>query len=310
MKTIVLFHSNCPDGFGAALAFWQHYQDQATYIPVNYGQPVPEMELGQETNLFIVDFSYPRPVLKDLSRRVNRLVVLDHHATAKADLAGLEEELQAEQALGDPHIIRFDMDHSGAVMAWMYLHPSVSMPIEDVCPLFFRYLEDRDLWRFKLTKSKEVSTAMRLYPFDFEIWNGLVNQIPKLMDQGEIALKLTDNMVDAMCKNRRWASIRIDRKSGQIGAVVDFRKEKPTAGFIDACEYFAAPVANATVAFSEVGQKLLELHPECDFALYYFDRADKRQWGIRARDGYDATPVAKAFGGGGHPQACGFTTDL
>ena len=296
MKTIVLYHSQCSDGFGAALAFWEAYGEKATYIPVNYGQPVPEVGLDQQTNMFIVDFSYPRQILKDLSKKVNRLVVLDHHATAKADLAGLEEELQAEQALGDPHIIRFDMGHSGAVMAYQYLHPGVPVPS------FFYYLEDRDLWRFKMPKSKEISTAMRLYKFDFEIWNGLINQIPTLMVQGEIALKLTDNMVDAMCKNRRWAYISLSDKTLHLESV---RAEK-----FDGVNTFVVPVANATVAFSEVGQKLLELHPDCDFTLYYFDRADKRQWGIRARDGYDATPIAKAFGGGGHPQACGFTTDL
>ena len=310
MKNYILYHGNCPDGFGAALAFWEAYGDKAAYIPVNYGQPLPEMELGQDTNVFIVDFSYSRSILKDLSRLVNQLVVLDHHKTAQADLAGLEEELQAEQALGDPHIIRFDMDHSGVVMAWMYLHPSVSMPVEDVCPLFFRYLEDRDLWRFKLPKSKEVSAAMRLYPFDFEIWNGLVNQIPKLMDQGEIALKLTDNMVEAMCKNRRWASIGVSKFNGLSTGPITMCMMRGIQGESSDLVCYSVPVANATVAFSEVGQKLLELNPECDFALYYFDRADKRQWGIRARAGYDATPIAKAFGGGGHPGACGFTTDL
>ena len=35
------------------------------------------------------------------------------------------------------------------------------------------YLEDRDLWRWKLPASRQVSAAIASYPFDFEVWNHL-----------------------------------------------------------------------------------------------------------------------------------------
>ena len=39
----ILYHGNCPDGFGAALVAWLVYGDNAIYIPVYHNQPVPEI---------------------------------------------------------------------------------------------------------------------------------------------------------------------------------------------------------------------------------------------------------------------------
>ncbi len=44
MKTYVLYHASCADGFGAAYAAWLTYGDKATYIAVNYGEPCPAMD--------------------------------------------------------------------------------------------------------------------------------------------------------------------------------------------------------------------------------------------------------------------------
>ena len=43
MKTLVLYHANCPDGFGAALAAWKHFGNEAEYVPVQYGKEPPDV---------------------------------------------------------------------------------------------------------------------------------------------------------------------------------------------------------------------------------------------------------------------------
>jgi len=74
---------------------------------------------------------------------------------------------------------------------------------------------------------------------------------------------------------------------------------------------YLVPVTNATVAFSEVADELLTRHPQARFAAYYLDRADGlRQWGMRSREDFDCSVIAKAFGGGGHKQASGFTQKI
>lgn len=300
MKTYVLYHGNCPDGCGAALAAYCAMGDFAgidgasfpvEYIPVSYGKAPPEIEPG--SNVFVVDFSYPRATLEKLGCEVcNQLVVLDHHATAKDDLEGLPG-------------CHFDMEKSGAVLAWEYFYPNKPVP------LFMLYLQDRDLWRFKLAQSREVSAAIGSYPMDFRIWRNWLDEeqetIEALALEGQTCLRLKNQQVQNMVKHHRRATLDGKHKAIKF----DPRAAEGEANGFGVSEQFPdlwfCPVSNASVFFSEVGEALLELYPDAPFAAYYCDRSDgKQQWGLRSRSSFDCSVIAKAFGGGGHKQAGGF----
>jgi oligoribonuclease NrnB/cAMP/cGMP phosphodiesterase (DHH superfamily) len=148
----VLYHKNCEDGFGAAWIAWKALGNQAEYIPVQYGE-LPH-DLPDSSRVTIVDFSYPRDVLIELSGRMESLWVLDHHKTAAQDLAGLD-------------FVTIDIQKCGAMLAWEYWFPG------EPAPLLLQYIQDRDLWLFQLDDSSEVSAALRSYPKDFEVWNSL-----------------------------------------------------------------------------------------------------------------------------------------
>jgi oligoribonuclease NrnB/cAMP/cGMP phosphodiesterase (DHH superfamily) len=293
VKTYILYHGNCPDGCGAATAAWIKLGDDAEYVPVSYGKPLPEMDAGSK--VFIVDFSYPRQQLLSLAKRMNRVVVLDHHATAQQDLAGLELP-------GEDSEIQFDMSKSGAVLAWEFFQG------EDV-PDFILYLQDRDLWQFKLPKSREVSAAIGSYPMDFRTWANWLDVetiIDDLAGEGETCLRLKNQQVQNMVKHHRRAILDGKHKGIQF---VPKAGENEVNGFGVTVEpdQWACPVSNASVFFSEVGEALLELYPDAPFSAYYADRADgKQQWGLRSRPEFDCSVIAKAFGGGGHKQASGF----
>lgn len=294
MKAYVLYHGNCPDGFGAATAAWMKLGPEAEYIPVSYGKPLPEMEPGSK--VFIVDFSYPREDLIALAHRMDRVVVLDHHHTAQQALDGLELE-------GSESEIVFDMAKSGAVLAWEYFHG------EDV-PEFVLYLQDRDLWQFKLPASREVSCALRSHPMEFSLWAFFlcnVDAFEGLKTEGAACLRLTNQQVEAMAKHHRWAYL--DPESRRIWFSAELEPGGNGEPILPA-HVLILPVANATVFFSEVGERLLQMYPSCDCAAYYTDRKDgKRQWGLRSRENFDCSQIAKAFGGGGHKQAAGFVEE-
>lgn len=296
MKTYILYHSNCPDGTGAALAAWLKLGSDAEYIPVSYGQPTPEIEAG--SIVYILDFSYPRDVLIHLNENVtNKLVVLDHHATAEKDLAGLP-------------FCTFDMNKSGAVLAWEYFHSGKPVP------MFILYLQDRDLWKFELPLSREVSAAIGSYEFtvaSFDAISGIGRPdeplyIARLQDEGRGCLRLKNQQVQNMVKHHRWAYLHLPLKK------ITFSKELEPGGNGEPTAPITTeimPVSNASVFFSEVGEALLEKYPSMQCAAYYSDRADgKRQWGLRSRKGFDCSAVAKVFGGGGHPQAAGFVQEV
>ena len=64
-KNVLLYHANCPDGFGSAYSFWKKFGDDMEYIPVKHGQPPPEGLSGK--NVYIADFAYKRDILLELN---------------------------------------------------------------------------------------------------------------------------------------------------------------------------------------------------------------------------------------------------
>ena len=59
-KIIIIYHSNCLDGFGSAYIAWKQFGEDADYIPAHYGNSPPDVK---DKKVYIVDFSYPREVL-------------------------------------------------------------------------------------------------------------------------------------------------------------------------------------------------------------------------------------------------------
>src|SRR5262245_28032311 len=98
--TYVIYHADCPDGFGAAYAAWKRYGNDATYHPARPGDPLPSLA-GKD--VLIADVSWPRAEMLRVAAEARSLVVLDHHKTAEAELSDLP-------------FAHFDMGRSGAVI--------------------------------------------------------------------------------------------------------------------------------------------------------------------------------------------------
>ena len=259
---VVLYHKGCDDGFAGAWVARRKLGDEAKYIGVVYGEPIPET--NPEDNVFIIDFSYPRDELIKLAEH-RGVVVLDHHKTA-------------EDNLGDLPFAKFDMEKSGVTLAWDFFCPMQTPP------MVLRHIEDRDLWRFALKGTMEVSSALRSYPQDFKVWDDLMQSRDRLFDEG----------------------VTIERAIGiQVQRTVGLSRDRSVGGHL-------VPVANATCYQSEVGEALCEKFPWFPFSATYMDRADgKRVWSLRSpngQDGFDVGSLAKTLGGGGHHNAAGFTT--
>lgn len=253
-KQTIIYHGDCADGFTAAWAAKKAWPE-AALVAARHGDPPPDVS-GQE--VVILDFAYPREQLLAMHAGAHRLSLLDHHRSAAAEL-------------GDLELCTFDMQRSGAGLAWDHLCGGPRPWIVD-------YVEDRDLWRFTLPSSREIGAALTLYPFDLEVWDQLAARDPaELAAEGVTVLRHQTRLVESLERLAR---------------------EEVIAGH-------RVPVANSALFASELGHRLAAGRP---FAAVWYERADgARVYSLRSEpDGLDVSEIARAFGGGGHARAAGF----
>ena len=252
---VVLYHADCTDGFAAAWAIWKRFPS-ATFIPVDHGQPPPIDCTGRR--VVIVDFSYPRPVLEAMEKVSAALQVLDHHVTAKEALEGL------------PYA-HFDLEKSGAVLAWEWTHGTSP-------PWLLRYVQDKDLWTWKLPRSREISAALNSYPYEFLAWDTLKQEV--LEQEGQAILRYERELVKKILRQ---------------AVLVRFEGE-------------TVPCVQSAVLASQIGEQLSSGSPFC---VIWYDRNGQRYFSFRSRpEGADVAKIAVKYGGGGHAHAAGFSVPL
>lgn len=292
---IVVYHDKCMDGFTAAWAVWKRWGNGPEYVARNYGME-PKLDCSGK-HVLIVDFSFPRPVLDELINVAGAasVVILDHHKTAQADLEPFHFQESSPGAIGPgdmpgmlrdlaelgrpPIIALFDMERSGAGMAWDFVNADAELSV--VRPLLVNLVEDRDLWRFAFGGwSKHLHLALSSGPATFERWDAVHEGPHNFIRQGEAIAAYRDQLVDEIVQ--RAVSVVID---GQYGMGVD-------------CPYALA---------SDVGHRLLEDWPDTAFAAAIVRGEHTTTYSLRSRDDRaDVSAIAKKFGGGGHRNAAGF----
>jgi hypothetical protein len=292
VKALCIYHGNCDDGFGAAYCVHLALRGDVELYPGVYNK-APPVVVGRD--VILVDFSYKRDVLQEMGKSARSVLVLDHHKTAAEDLRGYPsasswpEHLNAEWPDGMiPIHATFDMDRSGAGMAWDFFHPHGTRP------LFVDYLEDRDLWRKKLPGGDEFTFALRSHPQTLEAWGDLFGSYTaSTRGRRDVERLIADGHPIARFYKRQVEAIKAEAYS----ALVDLGGGEQTV--IRAC--------NAPYAFaSEVAGEIVT--PDVAFGASYFRRADGRwQYSLRAKPGvFDVSKFAQEYGGGGHAAAAGF----
>lgn len=269
---LVIYHGQCPDGFGAALAAWLYFDGQGEYIGLAHGKVTQVADLPPLAGraVYILDFSFDEALMQGIDEQAAKLVMLDHHKSA-ADKLG-----QFKCRCGAVH---FDLSQSGAMLSWKFFFP------DRPAPDLIRYIQDRDLWTWAFEESAAFLSALDLEPNDFTRW-------------AEIAA-FTPSQVAEFCQRGQAMNekfLHLCRDIARGGAPVRFNGQE---GLMVNC-----PGAFA----SEVGNML---SAQCgSFALLWSVSGDGTvKVGLRAVAHYDAIPLAESMGGGGHPQACGFRMD-
>ena len=268
-ETLVIYHADCLDGLGAAWSAFCKLGNQGHYIPARYGDDIPDFEPG--ATLYILDFSYSPQLLVDASAKAGRIVLIDHHMTAMEQCNDFFKVHPTPENLS----INFDMSRSGCVLTWQHFFHDLKPP------KILLHIEDRDIWRFKLDDTREITTALyEKMPITFTEIGSL--DLTELLAVGRIQVKQFSGMVQRLVKSAHSVSV-----AGQVGLAVN----SPS--------FFS----------SDLGQLLAE--KSGTFGMTYQYDGRKQQWtfSLRSIGDYDVGHLALSFGGGGHKNAAGFALD-
>jgi len=265
---ICIYHYPCNDGFAAALVVREALGKKNVWMhPTNYGKPLIPLNLIADKKVIIVDFSYKRENMITLAEHAKSILVLDHHKTAEKELVDLPSNVTTI----------FNMDKSGAVMAWEQFFPYTPVP------KLLQHIQDRDLWKFNIPGTQDVIAWLSSYQFDFATWGTFIDYIfyenCSEMEQGAaIRRKMMKDIGEHIFHNTSTARI---------------------------AEYIV-PVINAPPIWaSDTGHQLAIGYP---FAAIYQDSGVDRNFSLRsAEEGIDVAKIAELFGGGGHKHAAGFS---
>lgn len=271
MKTVIITHANCNDGFTAAWIarnYWINEQnlgaDELEFIECHYQSPeidrLDERIAGNRVQMF--DFSFPRETMIRYEKIAQSFMVWDHHESARLDCAGLP-------------CATFDTQKSGAVLAWEYFYPGVALP------RLVEYVQDRDLWTWKLLQSRAVNAYLMSWQRKMEVWDSLDrvlrDNLAEAIVAGQTILRITEGAVNKACYFAGTA---------KIGGV-------------------RVPFVNQTNLISETLEVMAKGKPFA--ASFFMETNGAFVFSLRSEEqGEDVSKIAKLYDGGGHVHAAGF----
>jgi oligoribonuclease NrnB/cAMP/cGMP phosphodiesterase (DHH superfamily) len=275
MRRVCFYHAGCPDGLGAAWAVRQAWGDTADYRARGHEDTVDTADLDG-AQVAYVDFAPTNDELIELAETAAQVIVLDHHVSSRDRV---EADPSVANALaGRGHYVYFDLEHCGAVLAWHFFCP------DEPVPDLLRYVEDQDVWNWKLPASQEVNAAIGSYPLDFDTWD-------------ELALRSAADLAREGAPIVRANRTEVER-AVRTSSTVWVGRQRVEA-------------VNASTNRSAIGHELAKRrafgHP---WGCVYRVIGDRVSATLYSIGDFDVSRIASSFGGGGHRNAAGFTVPL
>lgn len=269
---VCIYHDPCTDGFAAAWACYAQFgEEDIEYIPASHETSKDNVDFWiekcQNKRVVIFDFSFPREIVEKLHEVSADFQLIDHHKSAK-------------DALGDLDYCFFDLEKSGAMLAWEACH-------DEPAPWLIRYVQDQDLWKWELASAKTICQFLNSYDRGFKYWDLLKTLLET--DAGRAQATLEGS---AMLRKQDWIADEIAKSVEEW----------------EICGHKILCVNCPHIMRAFVCDKLIKMGGDYPFVGAFHIEKGKAIWSLRSKaDTQDVAEIAAMFpGGGGHPQASGF----
>jgi len=274
---VCIYHKNCNDGTLAAAVVLSKYPD-AKLFAFNYSYTEDALfsvlnAVEKEEVVYIVDFSFKKEDdYQKLLEKAVKVVNLDHHIGAKETLESIVQKYENFEFV-------FDNEKSGARLAWEYFY-------ESEAPEIIKYVEDRDLWRWKYgNKTKYVNAYLFTFVDRPEVVKDLLNQeVSDIIEKGKLISEYNDFLINKFLERAKAINLKIGD--------------------------YVVKAYNVCLFQSEIGDEL-STREEQAVALFTII-GDNVVISFRSKNHHNpsALELAKMLGGGGHKNAAGATMKL
>jgi uncharacterized protein len=300
---LVVYHqtkagTDCPDGICAAWIVAKYLKERFS-VSRPY-QLIPDVYLKNSAyeslldtpisptfldTVWLVDFSYPEHIMKEILEKTPTLIILDHHEQRMPDISVL-----ADQILGG-----YSPNECGATAAWKFCFPEIPRP------WFLKHVWRRDTgaegyYDALQLDSRAVTTAISARrrgltgESAFPIFESLLKESEKsLITEGYKLLEIDDQICEQV--------------------LIEF-KASPTFENIGGYEVPCIRLdPHADRLYSWIGSLLCQEYPSSSFVcLITSSEPNQRHLrSLKSGSNFDVGALAKSLGGGGHRNASGFT---
>ncbi|AQK73595.1 hypothetical protein ZEAMMB73_Zm00001d017640 [Zea mays] len=247
------------------------------------------LPLEEIKDVYLLDFVGPPGFVEDIAPKVERITILDHHKTAF-------ESLCVNATLGQNVTKVIDMQRSGATIAFDFFRNKLLTEVstsrgnesgKDVAKVkyvpdnkaetvhkLFKFIEDGDLWRWKIPNSKAFSSGLKDLDIEFNVNanNKLFDQLLELdpehvISHGQATLLEKQRLIDDCLEK----SYEISLGCGQFGSCL------------------------VITGIGAVVYKVPELNNDQILKV-----------SLRSLEQEDTTCISQEYGGGGHRNASSF----
>jgi len=185
----------------------------------------------------------------------------------------LDHHRSAYEELKDLPCATFDLDLSGVGLAWRDVHGDAPVPPLMAC------IQDRDLHQHRVPGGEAVLHVLDSLPYEFEAWEALSHRVEQ---------DFTGVQQEGLFMHQKFQSL--------VGRLMKHATPIQMGGF-------QGLATNAPMEFaSDVG---CGLSKEVDFGFTWYMDAQGRIHGSWRSSTINVIPLAKHYGGGGHPHAAG-----
>lgn len=305
-----VYHRGCSDGMACA-AIVKTVCPTVEFIELAAGQDLDEdPSIFSNRNVIFVDVVPSPEYFRKVIHVAERVVVIDHHITYRTSIETVINELKEDDKNKDEDDnedekieLHFDVNKAACQLTFEYFYPAQELP------WFLNYIADRDLWKYEMPHSKEITNALytdyHTRSIDnilrlFQIKGKELERLQEyLLKKGKILTELRTEAVKSGCRNRLECTY-----TSPLGDAYRV--------WLYTCDQYL---------LSDVGARLTRYrfkdgkYP--DFVVYWWYDVEHHQFGLSFRSdntsptSTDVEQIARMIQerGGGHRNAAGCVVD-